>query len=476
MNRLEEIGRVGKGGDAFELRKSTIFVDNLPNGIRKGFVYNLFSRFGKIWDCYIPDKTSKRSGQNFGFIRFESIRCAIQAVESTNRAWIWGRELIVNVAKFAKKQGGIPTQIYDQHKQINLAAEDGSRYQRGYNNQHPKSNPQTNNGNAFGNGKEIVIYQQSDRTQRSNPNMKGFEKRGNESGRKYNVRVEEEDTFRTVSSTNLVPNFEVTFENKEEDDEVEKVDDELDANKNSVDDMETQGNEMLDDRAKTNEEEAEKVETNYNNGSHQAGLEKAPLHEESLAQRKSVKGKYTEKPDSCENNNKESINSDHGLESIVQDSQSPVIEECFESVLKNVPVQNAESNPGANYDQEKEVNEANNSGAYESNVSLRASQLPDINLHIELNPSAVRRNIRSQQFEASVSTEEDDIDGYIIGSQEQEQDAIEKELQHTILAGNTLGIKVRNSGILRMKKMIENEALALKASMKNNTYAPLMRD
>ncbi|KAF7129699.1 hypothetical protein RHSIM_Rhsim10G0184600 [Rhododendron simsii] len=441
MNRLEEIGRVGKGGDAFELRKSTIFVDNLPNGIRKGFVYNLFSRFGKIWDCYIPDKTSKRSGQNFGFIRFESIRCAIQAVESTNRAWIWGRELIVNVAKFAKKQGGIPTQIYDQHKQINLAAEDGSRYQRGYNNQHPKSKPQTNNGNAFGNGKEIVIYQQSDRTQRSNPNMKGFEKRGNE----YNVRVEEEDTFRTVSSTNLVPNFEVTSENEEEDDEVDKVDDELDANKNSVDDMETQGNEMLDDRAKTNEEEAEKVETNYNNGSHQAGLEKAPFHEESLAQRKSVKGKYTEKPDSCENNNEESINSDHGLDSIVQDSQSPVIEECFESVLKNVPVQNTESNPGANYDQEKEVNEANNSGAYESNVSLRASQLPDINLHIELNPSA-------------------------------EQDAIEKELQHTILAGNTLGIKVRNSGILRMKKMIENEALALKASIKNNTYAPLMRD
>ncbi|KAF7143615.1 hypothetical protein RHSIM_Rhsim05G0007500 [Rhododendron simsii] len=280
----------------------------------------------------------------------------------------------------------------------------------------------------------------------------------------------------TVSSTNLVPNFEVTSENEEGDDEVDKVDAELDANKNSVDDIETQGNEMLDDRAKTDEEEAEKVETNYNNGSHQAGLEKAPFHEESLAQRKSVKGKYTEKPDSFENNNEESINFDHGLDSIVQDSQSPVIEECFESVLKNIPVQNAESNPGANYDQEKEVNEANNSGAYESNVSLRASQLPDINLHIELNPSAVRRNIRSQQFEASVSTEEDDIDGYIIGSQEQEQDAIEKELQHTILAGNTLGIKVRNSGILRMKKMIENEALALKASIKNNTYAPLMRD
>lgn len=111
---MRETGRAEEGADDLELRKSTVFVDNLPNGIRKGFVYNLFSRFGKIWDCYIPDKKSKRTGQSFGFIRFESIRSAIQAVESTNGSWIWGQELIVNVARFLKKQTRSPSQIYNR--------------------------------------------------------------------------------------------------------------------------------------------------------------------------------------------------------------------------------------------------------------------------------------------------------------------------------------------------------------------------
>ncbi|KAF7126497.1 hypothetical protein RHSIM_Rhsim11G0186100 [Rhododendron simsii] len=334
---------------------------------------------------------------------------------------------------------------------------------------------------------------------RSTPALKGLEKRGEEVWRRkgvpessnqggvgrlrnqegeYSVRVEEEDTFRTVPSTNLVSNSEVNSENEKEDDEVDRVDDVLDASKtmkqNSVDDMEKQGNEISDDRAKINEEEAERVETNCVNGSHQAGLEKEPVHEESPAQRKSGGGKHIENSASCENSIEESLV--HGLDSIVQDSQSPLAEECVESVQNNFQGLNAEPNLGDNQDQEKGVNEANNSGTYGSDVSLRASQLPEINLHIELNPSAARRNIRSQQLEASVSTDGDDIDGYIMGFQEQEQDAVEKELQNTMLAGNTLGIKFGNSGILRMKKMIENESIAMKASIKNNPFAPLLRD
>ncbi|KAI8566473.1 hypothetical protein RHMOL_Rhmol02G0043900 [Rhododendron molle] len=75
-----------------------------------------------------------------------------------------------------------------------------------------------------------------------------------------------------------------------------------------------------------------------------------------------------------------------------------------------------------------------------------------------------------------MSTEGEDIDSYIMDSQEQEQHAMDKELQNTIIAGNNLGIKFNESGVLRMKKMIENEHKALIASLKNNTFAPLMRD
>ncbi|KAI8566563.1 hypothetical protein RHMOL_Rhmol02G0050200 [Rhododendron molle] len=94
----------------------------------------------------------------------------------------------------------------------------------------------------------------------------------------------------------------------------------------------------------------------------------------------------------------------------------------------------------------------------------------------DLNPSAVRRNVRSQQLEASLSSERDEIEEFIIASQEQEQNEIKKEVQNTFIAGNTLGIKFGDSGIKRMTKMIENEAKILKAALKSNSFAPLMRD
>ncbi|KAF7115524.1 hypothetical protein RHSIM_RhsimUnG0053300 [Rhododendron simsii] len=118
----------------------------------------------------------------------------------------------------------------------------------------------------------------------------------------------------------------------------------------------------------------------------------------------------------------------------------------------------------------------NNPMQCESNICVRASQVHGINLLVDLNPSEVRRNIRSQQLEASVNSEGDDIAEYIIASQDQEQIEIDKELQNTIIAGNSLVIKFGDPGIKRMKEMTENEAKALKASLQDNSFAPLMRD
>lgn len=166
------------------------------------------------------------------------------------------------------------------------------------------------------------------------------------------------------------------------------------------------------------------------------------------------------------------------MDSIVQDSQSPLNEECLESINNGSQVQNIEAHEGNERQQERErVNEdASSHAVYVSNASVRASQVQSINLHVDLNPSAIRKSIRSQHLEAALSTEGDEIDEYIIASQEQEQTAVDKELQNTITAGNNLGIKFRDDGILRMKKMIENEAKVLKASLKNNSFAPFVRD
>lgn len=79
---------------------STVFIDNLPNEIRKIWVYNLFARYGKIREIFIPFKKSKISGQSFGFVRFNNDRDANIAIASSNNTWCWGHRLVVKKARF----------------------------------------------------------------------------------------------------------------------------------------------------------------------------------------------------------------------------------------------------------------------------------------------------------------------------------------------------------------------------------------
>ncbi|KAG5546852.1 hypothetical protein RHGRI_018878 [Rhododendron griersonianum] len=182
-------------------------------------------------------------------------------------------------------------------------------------------------------------------------------------------RVEEEDTFRTVSSKGQASNSEV----EEEDDYVEDTDDDRDANskkeENPMDDMENQKNKSSDDRAKNKEEEDVKSDNRDINGSHQHGLEEEPDLEKTPIQEKTV----------GESRNEESFNSIHGLESIVQDSQSPLIEECVESANHCSQIQNREAQQGKNQEQVKEKERVNDVGTnpvtWDSNVILRPSQV-----------------------------------------------------------------------------------------------------
>ena len=79
---------------------ATVFVDNLPKDVWKVWLYNLFSKFGKIQSIYIPNKKSKISGNQFGFVRMGSPQEAIRAIKEMNGLWIWGRTLVANIARF----------------------------------------------------------------------------------------------------------------------------------------------------------------------------------------------------------------------------------------------------------------------------------------------------------------------------------------------------------------------------------------
>ncbi|KAI8536896.1 hypothetical protein RHMOL_Rhmol10G0292300 [Rhododendron molle] len=82
----------------------SLFIDNLPKDTQKIWIYNLFSRFRKIRDLYIPNKTSKITGQQFGFVRFGNRNEAIKAAEEINGSWVWGHKLVVNLARFQRQK------------------------------------------------------------------------------------------------------------------------------------------------------------------------------------------------------------------------------------------------------------------------------------------------------------------------------------------------------------------------------------
>ncbi|KAF7145750.1 hypothetical protein RHSIM_Rhsim04G0148100 [Rhododendron simsii] len=81
---------------------------------------------------------------------------AFEAAESTNGTWIWGQELLVNIAKFLKKHDSYKTQIYNRHNPENLGDQDFSPRNRWRNgNQHFKIRSYVNNSNSSGYMKEL---------------------------------------------------------------------------------------------------------------------------------------------------------------------------------------------------------------------------------------------------------------------------------------------------------------------------------
>ncbi|KAG5543613.1 hypothetical protein RHGRI_016383 [Rhododendron griersonianum] len=181
-------------------------------------------------------------------------------------------------------------------------------------------------------------------------------------GRKYCVQVVEEETFRTVVSIEST----VTSEAEVEDDEVDNTGDDRDASNDKeedlVDDVERQRKEHPFDKAEEAEKfvEDERLEKG-DNGSHKSVLGKEPNVEKSLLQKETVgdmAATNQRNNGSEERLNEESSNSVQGLDSIVQDSQSPLNEECLESINNGSQVQNIEAHEGNERQQERErVNE-----------------------------------------------------------------------------------------------------------------------
>ncbi|KAG5522231.1 hypothetical protein RHGRI_034421 [Rhododendron griersonianum] len=78
----------------------TLFVDNIPDYGDQIWLQRTFNKFGVVKDAFIPKKRSKRTGNKFGFVRYECPVSAGVAVSRMNGVWVENERLFVKEASF----------------------------------------------------------------------------------------------------------------------------------------------------------------------------------------------------------------------------------------------------------------------------------------------------------------------------------------------------------------------------------------
>lgn len=78
----------------------TLFVDNIPEERVQTWLQRTFNKFGVVKDAFIPRKRSKRTGNKFGFVRYNCHVSAGMAVARMNGVWVENNKLFVKEACF----------------------------------------------------------------------------------------------------------------------------------------------------------------------------------------------------------------------------------------------------------------------------------------------------------------------------------------------------------------------------------------
>ncbi|KAG5550630.1 hypothetical protein RHGRI_015542 [Rhododendron griersonianum] len=179
--------------------------------------------------------------------------------------------------------------------------------------------------------------------------------------------------------------------------------------------------------------------------------------------------------------NEVNSNTTHGLDSLVLDSQSPSKGEsqgveASKNQIQSVGAQEAGEAKVEDHQEGLDRNRTNINSpiVIDSNCSIRPSQLKGINLQVELNPSTIRKTIRSQQY-AECSSKEDSVHEYSsddISDQDHNREGEEDNFEDTIAAGEILGLDFEESDVRSTKKMFEAEGKERK--QKHSTITGLL--
>ncbi|KAI8525690.1 hypothetical protein RHMOL_Rhmol13G0248900 [Rhododendron molle] len=94
-NHRGQTGQRVRNKDTF-----TLFVDNIPESKDLKWFWWAFNKFGVVRDAFIPYKRSKRTGNKFGFVRYDCHVAAGMAISKMNGVWVDDARLFVKEACF----------------------------------------------------------------------------------------------------------------------------------------------------------------------------------------------------------------------------------------------------------------------------------------------------------------------------------------------------------------------------------------
>lgn len=79
------------------------FFTNFPDDFGNSEMWKVIYKWGKVWDIYIPKKRDKL-GKKYGFVKFKDVNNVKVLEKQLDSIWIGSYRLIVNLAKFDRRQ------------------------------------------------------------------------------------------------------------------------------------------------------------------------------------------------------------------------------------------------------------------------------------------------------------------------------------------------------------------------------------
>lgn len=82
----------------------TLFIDNIPKERDLIWLSRTFNKLGVVTDAFIPKKTSKCTGCQFGFVRYGCHVLVAMAVSKMHGVWVDDKRLYVKEACFGERK------------------------------------------------------------------------------------------------------------------------------------------------------------------------------------------------------------------------------------------------------------------------------------------------------------------------------------------------------------------------------------